>query len=268
MTRIAILTGLIGISSMFSVVKADFTDDFESYSPGVALGSPWVVGGTFPNPMVVNDDSGYGSSQGVYGNDASWHESDRTTNYDVMQAIHKLTWKARLSSVNGLARLTAGAGNAVSYLLFEMDQNPAVMAIVWSGGSVAVVEDTWYTVSVTFTNDGGNWSWEGTYQAGGGAINPMGSGTLPAGWAPETVRLQGIWAWDEGPEAVSSIDDVSFEAILPLTCSEVLEQEPRILGDINQDCYVDIGDIAQMAQEWMRCIDPFNPACEKPWSVP
>ena len=182
------------------------------------------------------------------------------------QAIHRLTWKARLSSANGLARLTAGAGNAVGYLLFEMDQNP--LTIAWAGGSVPVVEDVWYTIAVTFTNAGGNWSWAGTYQAGGGATNPMGSGTLAAGWAPETVRLQGIWAWDEGPAAVSSLDDVSFEAILPMSCSEALEQEPGYLGDINNDCYVDIGDIAQMAHEWMRCVAPFNPECEKPWETP
>ena len=161
-----------------------------------------------------------------------------------------------LAGPNGLdATTTAASGFSNSGLITLTSQETARTA----------------TLSVptsTFTNAGGNWSWAGTYQAGGGATNPMGSGTLAAGWAPETVRLQGIWAWDEGPAAVSSLDDVSFEAILPMSCSEALEQEPGYLGDINNDCYVDIGDIAQMAHEWMRCVAPFNPECEKPWETP
>ena len=245
-------------------VNGDFVEDFESYPAGSGLPLPWSTVGSFP--MVASGSEGYGGSQGAYGNSPNWHISERATNYSPLAGSYVLSWKARLSSNNGLARLTAGVGNGVSVLRFEMDQNSSVMAIVWTGGSVPVVEDVWYMMTVTVSKDGvDSFSWEGSYQADGGAANAMGSGSFPAGWAPEKVEMQSIWAWDDQGLVVSSLDDVSFESVAPLTCSEVLEQEPGLLGDVNDDCYVNIEDIAVMAQEWMSCIDPSSEDCEKPW---
>ena len=208
------IASLLVVLGLVLPVSADFTDDFASYTAGNDLTSPWVtVGGA---GMVASDDDGYGGGQGAYGDDAAWHVSERPTNYDTLEAVHKLTWKGRLSSVNGLARLTAGAGNGVQMLLFEMDQRPVELPsiIVWPGGSVPVDDDVWYTMTVLFFKDlGGDWSWEGSYEAENGPSGAMGSGTLPLGWAPEKVQMQSIYAWDEVATPASSIDDVSFEAV-------------------------------------------------------
>ena len=213
MKQMTILVSLLVVVAIVTPAVADFTDDFESYTAGNDLTSPWVtVGGA---GMVASDDDGYGGGQGAYGNDAVWHVSERPTNYDTLESIHKLTWKARLSSQNGLARLTAGAGNGVQMLLFEMDQRPVELPSIigWPGGSVPVDDDVWYTMTVYFFKDAvGDWSWLGSYEAENGPTGSMGSGNLPLGWEPEKVQMQGIWAWEEaGP--VSSIDDVSFEVV-------------------------------------------------------
>ena len=214
MNRVTMLIGVV-LACVFAVsVSADFTEDFESYTAGSALTSPWTtIGGL---GMVASGDEGYNGSQGAYGNSPNWHISERATNYDPLEAVHELTWKARLSSNNGLARLTVGVGNAVSKILFEMDQRPVALpsVISWVGGSVLVDDDVWYTMTLRLFQDvGGNWSWQGTVEAEHGMGGDMGSGTLPFGWAPETVEMQSIWAWDEVGKVVSSIDDVSFQAV-------------------------------------------------------
>jgi len=31
--------------------------------------------------------------------------------------------------------------------------------------------------------------------------------------------------------------------------------------DLNQDCYINLGDFARFAQDWLLCNDPANPEC-------
>jgi hypothetical protein len=42
-------------------------------------------------------------------------------------------------------------------------------------------------------------------------------------------------------------------------CTKVLK------ADVNQDCKVNLADMAQIAKNWMRCFDPAVSSCEKPW---
>jgi hypothetical protein len=53
--------------------------------------------------------------------------------------------------------------------------------------------------------------------------------------------------------------------VYPLTCQEAILQGLDLKGDINSDCRVDWHDLSSFAQDWLRCIDPNNTACEKPW---
>jgi len=39
------------------------------------------------------------------------------------------------------------------------------------------------------------------------------------------------------------------------------ECDPPIPGDVNGDCYVNIADIAIIAENWLRCGNPFDPRC-------
>jgi hypothetical protein len=36
----------------------------------------------------------------------------------------------------------------------------------------------------------------------------------------------------------------------------------RLGGDLNGDCYVDALDLAILAGDWLKCANPFDPACD------
>ncbi len=47
------------------------------------------------------------------------------------------------------------------------------------------------------------------------------------------------------------------------TCDDLLALGGEyMLMDFNRDCYVDLADFAEFAQDWLRCNDPANPICE------
>ena len=242
---------------------ADFTDDFESYSAGSALPSPWSLSAT--NNMVVNS-SGWQASKGISANSANWHGSTRPTGYDPCEVCYELSLKARISSANGLVRHTWKVGNGTANVFFEMDQNTLEIAL--PGGAVPFVEDVWYDISVVFCADGSsNWSWHGSYRAWTGLVwgawTVMGTADIAAGFAPETVDLGGIYAFDIGDPDNSAMDDVSFVAVSePVSCYVAIEAGFGLPADVNEDCYVGLDDFALIAQQWLECMQPGDPACD------
>ena len=70
--------------------------------------------------------------------------------------------------------------------------------------------------------------------------------------------------------ALSGYDD--FYAVglgEPVTCAEVLAEGYSIPEDYNENCYVDVPDLAHMADDWLRCMDPADANnCEQPWVPP
>jgi hypothetical protein len=279
-----------------SSVKADFKDGFDSYTAGSELPAPWSISDS--QKMFVNA-SGWQGSKGVFSGSSDWHGSSRPTGYTTANECYELTLKARISSLNGIARHTWKVGNATQSLQFEMDQN--TFFIAFPGGGVPFTEDTWYEISVAFCDDGGgNWAWHGSYRAWNGQAwgdwAVMGSGDLPAGFTPEDVDLGGIYAWDEGDPDNSAMDDVAFEAVIePVSCYAAIASGFSLDADLNEDCYVDFkdfqiiaeswmqcvgsalegdldndcyvttADVGLFAEDWVSCIDATDPNCEKPW---
>ena len=47
--------------------------------------------------------------------------------------------------------------------------------------------------------------------------------------------------------------------------SVILGEGKSLVGDINEDCYVDLKDFALVAGAWAQCMDPEDVDCEKPW---
>jgi hypothetical protein len=75
-------------------------------------------------------------------------------------------------------------------------------------------------MTVTLNDDGaGNWSWSGDLEEESGGsfsfVGSLGSSALPAGFTPEFVDLNSIFADPEGPTSseMSAIDNVSFTSI-------------------------------------------------------
>jgi hypothetical protein len=50
----------------------------------------------------------------------------------------------------------------------------------------------------------------------------------------------------------------SDQSDAPFTVFHCLEYIP---ADINKDCYIDLNDLAMLAQDWLWCKDPYNSAC-------
>ena len=66
-------------------------------------------------------------------------------------------------------------------------------------------------------------------------------------------------------------DIVSITTVLP-TCADVIADGLTLPLDISgptegePDCYVDMYDLAYLANSWLRCNDPENqPLCEWAW---
>jgi hypothetical protein len=94
----------------------------------------------------------------------------------------------------------------------------------------------------------------------------------PAEWnTPKSVY---VWAVDdavsEGPHTstitnTASSFDIGFDGGTAVVLANVVDNEPYCgdgvshgyyAADVNQDCYVDLSDIAEMALVWLQCSDP------------
>ena len=53
--------------------------------------------------------------------------------------------------------------------------------------------------------------------------------------------------------------------LLPLDCQAAMDQGYGLITDVNQDCRVDIGDLAILGTDWLNCFDPANSTCEPLW---
>ena len=51
----------------------------------------------------------------------------------------------------------------------------------------------------------------------------------------------------------------------PTTCAEAIAMGYSIDGDFNNDCKVDFLDLALFVSDWLRCFDPNDLNCERPW---
>lgn len=221
---------VLAIVGMASAARADFFEDFESYTTNGPPGAPWVnnhrVAGNSIDLVVTPDPSGFNmAGQGVAGPGGSfWFENERPSGFDGGELAFQFQWKARLRAGGGIPRLNAAiySADGSSSVGFETDGNgDKIVGSVTGLGTVstnAVLRDTWYRMTVTIINDGmGNWSWSGALEqdTGGGSFTPagsLGSTALPAGFTPSWVHLASLYAFIEGPTSseMSAIDDVSF----------------------------------------------------------
>ena len=51
----------------------------------------------------------------------------------------------------------------------------------------------------------------------------------------------------------------------PQSCQEAKALGFDIASDLNDDCYVNIGDFGVLASEWLDCMDPCDVSCARPW---
>lgn len=51
----------------------------------------------------------------------------------------------------------------------------------------------------------------------------------------------------------------------PADCAAAIAMGFKNYFDVNNDCYVNLKDFAQFAENWMTCINPADSSCSKPW---
>ena len=51
----------------------------------------------------------------------------------------------------------------------------------------------------------------------------------------------------------------------PQSCQEAKNLGYNLTSDLNDDCYVNIGDFGIFAGEWLDCMDPCDVGCARPW---
>ena len=67
----------------------------------------------------------------------------------------------------------------------------------------------------------------------------------------------------------ANIDWVKVEADLApggeWNCSDAIEADYKLAGDVDEDCDVDLTDAATLISDWTECFDPCNENCGRPW---
>lgn len=142
-------------------------------------------------------------------------------------------------------------GHTSQYLGTEVvcvGQNGFVMG----GIGPTVTTNTWHEMKYVVDDSGLDFYWDGAL--------------VMENWASITciasIHIGG--GWNTVP---TGYDDFSFvdPSVPDPTCEEVLAQGYGSPADLNSDCYVNLLDIALLAQNWLRCIDPTDVDCEFPW---
>ena len=145
----------------------------------------------------------------------------------------------------------AGTGSLLAYPWIRFED---------SGGNSVVGEFTYNEVTTTTT----------TYQV------PTGSHlVVRANWQTHeievtggagTVKLRIQFAVSNPSEF--RFDSFSLKQMIETTvspaCQEKLDMGYHLPGDLNNDCYVNLADLALLASNWLRCMEPGNLDCEQP----
>ena len=224
------------VACVGSPARADFFEDFESYTNNLSLPVPWVnnhrITPSSVDMLVTPDPSGLnliGQGPSGQGGGADWSESDRVTNFDSSELEFELQWKARLLAREGaMPRLGLGLfdGTGAHFVLFEMDGLSNTIKTTVSGtgevNTISVLRDVWYRLTVNLQDDGaGNSIFFTTLeQESGGSfssVGTLGGGSLPATFSPVWVHLASIFADPEGPTSseINAMDDISFVSGAP-----------------------------------------------------
>jgi hypothetical protein len=136
---------------------------------------------------------------------------------------------------------------------------PDTLTVTWPNGAEALVSGNAYEIV-----------WDSTGTITDVAIDY--SLDLGNNWTSITASTvnDGNYIWDPVPiafseecliyitDTISTVEDNSDE---PFTIFECLIGP--IPGDINLDCYVDLIDVALLAQNWLLCGNPFDVLCDE-----
>jgi len=136
---------------------------------------------------------------------------------------------------------------------------PDTLTATWPNGGENLVSGNAYEIT-----------WDSTGSISDVAIDY--SLDLGNNWTSITTSTvnDGNYIWDPIPAAfsedcliyitdtASSVDDVSDGTFTIFECLIA-----PILGDINNDCYVNLIDVALLAQNWLLCGNPFDPLCDE-----
>lgn len=58
-------------------------------------------------------------------------------------------------------------------------------------------------------------------------------------------------------------DGLTYEPLNP--CELMISEGWGLISDFNNDCYVNIADLGELALDWLRCMNPDDINCEHPW---
>jgi len=79
------------------------------------------------------------------------------------------------------------------------------------------------------------------------------------------VSLDDYKVWDEALSDTAMYNDYIGFTPPPENCSQAIAEGYGLATDLNADCYVNWADFSIFAADWLRCMDPGNVDCEKPW---
>jgi hypothetical protein len=82
----------------------------------------------------------------------------------------------------------------------------------------------------------------------------------------EVVAVGGQISVYVGPTGTTFYDGVSYELVTQ--CDIKISEGWALQADLNGDCYVNLLDFAELAFDWLQCMEPTDPLCEHLWVNP
>ena len=73
------------------------------------------------------------------------------------------------------------------------------------------------------------------------------------------------WFEDPTTNIWDGIKVTIMDPLDPSNCYESIAMGYGLDSDLTGDCIVNLADFALVANDWMKCMDPVTPGCEKPW---
>jgi hypothetical protein len=208
---------------------------------------------------------------------------------------HELTYLVNDTGMSGDTRTLAdtqdsnctkylGDGSWATGLQFDLGQNYAVGEIrIWNYVDTTSTDPNgdnmlgMHDVYITFFDEAG------TYEYGGwDGVIPQSpktpgknSASVVINWSnlkeTDTVRYvrfyaeYDYWNWSFHRYNATGLGQVRFYQKGITDCEQAIALGYRLAGDYNNDCYVNLKDLADLCSKWLNCMAPENPACSHPW---
>ncbi len=271
------------LSAQFTI--ADWSDDFEGYIlnnsfwsgesqttvPWYNVSNPikyariqvWDIGGSTNQkfiPLGWNNVT-YSRSLGLFGSGDTVEVTAQVANYHATTTAGHPSWPLAGHIVLGGVALGIG-GDDICYQVLSGAAPTATLDHTTVTRFAPALFKTWYDVKIVINQAAGANKADLYYKLSTNSDWIQIVSNLATNQDIGTNLFIKAYAGDY----YSAFDNIQLRTVpAQVNCATVWEYGYGLSSDFNQDCYVDLKDVAIFAQTWFNCNDPLDIECVPNW---